>query len=143
MSGRRLLLLDTITGIDERCGGAVIVSGSHGGVSSTGFVLDAPARPFAVFFNDAGVGKARAGIVALELLEAIGVACATYSHDSARIGDARDGYDCGVVTHLNAIAEAAGLRVGQSVREAAALAGAGPPSVGDGPPAVGDGSGAH
>ena len=126
MSGRRLYLLDTITAIDERCAGAVIVSGSHGGVSSTGFVLDAPARPFAVFFNDAGVGKERAGIVALELLEAIGVACATYGHDSARIGDARDGYECGVVTHINGIAETAGLRVGQRVRDAAAAVGADP-----------------
>jgi hypothetical protein len=82
-------------------------------------VLAAPARPFAVFFNDAGVGKERAGIVALELLEAIGVACATYSHDSARIGDARDGLQNGVVTYVNAAAAAAGIRVGQAVRDAA------------------------
>lgn len=132
MSRRPLHLLDTITGIDERCAGAVIVSGSHGGVSSTGFVLDAPARPFAVFFNDAGVGKARAGIVALELLEAIGVACATYSHDSARIGDACDGYESGVVTYINGIAAAAGVHVGQRVRDAVALLGAGPPCAGTG-----------
>jgi len=132
VSARRLQLLDTITAIDERCAGAVIVSGSHGGVSSTGFVLDAPARPFVVFFNDAGVGKERAGIVALELLEAIGVACATYAHDSARIGDARDGYESGVVTHINGVAEAAGLRVGQPVRDAVAAVGAELPSVGAG-----------
>ena len=118
MPARALHLLDTITAIDEGCADGVIVSGSHGGVSSTGFVLAVPARPFAGFFNDAGVGKERAGIVALELLEAIGVACATYSHDSARIGDARDGLQNGVVTHVNAPAAAAGVRVGQAVREA-------------------------
>lgn len=124
MSIRRLHLLDTITAIDAHCEGGVIVTGSHGGVSSTGFVLDAPARPFAVFFNDAGIGKERAGIVALELLEAAGVACATYSHESARIGDARDGYDSGVITHVNPSAEAAGLRIGRRVRDAVAALGA-------------------
>ncbi|MCL4182689.1 MAG: hypothetical protein KJ011_04495 [Burkholderiaceae bacterium] len=120
MNQRILQLLDTITAIDERCAGTVIVTGSHGGVSSSGFVLDAPARPYAVFFNDAGVGKQRAGIVALELLEAVGIVCATYSHQSARIGDARDGYDCGVITHVNGRARAAGLEPGQRVCDAVA-----------------------
>src|SRR5690606_40520557 len=96
-----LHLLDTITAIGASHADAVVVSGSHGGASSTGFVLRAPARPRAVFFNDAGVGKDRAGVTALEALDAIGVACAVYSHDSARIGDARDGYENGVVTEAN------------------------------------------
>ncbi len=119
MNERRPHLLDTITSIDASHADSVIVSGSHGGVSSTGFVLRAPAKPRAVFFNDAGVGKDRSGIVALELLDAIGVACATYSHDSARIGDARDGYENGVVSFVNDAARAAGMREGQRVREAA------------------------
>src|SRR5690606_3840576 len=107
----------------ERCADGVIVSGSHGGLSSTGFVLRAPARPRAVFLNDAGVGKQRAGIVALDLLDGIGVACGCYSHQSARIGEASDGYENGVITHLNAAARASGLAVGMSVREAVARLG--------------------
>lgn len=119
-----LVLLDTITAIDASHGGAIVVSGSHGGASSTGFVLRAPARPHAVFFNDAGVGKARAGIVALERLDSIGVACAVYSHESARIGEARDGYENGIVTHANGVARSAGVFAGQRVCDAvAALAG--------------------
>lgn len=117
-------LLDTITSIDATHVDGVVVSGSHGGVSSTGFVLRAPAKPRAVFFNDAGVGKDRAGVVALELLDAIGVACAVYSHDSARIGDARDGYENGVVSDANAVARAAGVYPGQRVRDAARRMGA-------------------
>jgi len=113
-----LHLLDTITAIDASHADAVVVSGSHGGASSTGFVLRAPARPRAVFFNDAGVGKDRAGVTALEALDAIGVACAVYSHDSARIGDARDGYENGVVTEANRAARAAGIRAEQRVRDA-------------------------
>lgn len=120
-SGGRLHLLDTITAIDEACADGVIVSGSHGGSSSTGFVLRAPARPRAVFLNDAGVGRDRAGIVALEMLEAAGIACACYSHESARIGEARDAYESGVIAHINARARTAGLEIGMSVREAAAL----------------------
>lgn len=115
-----LHLLDSITAIDERCADGVIVSGSHGGLSSTGFVLRAPVRPRAVFLNDAGVGKERAGVVATDLLQEIGVACGCYSHESARIGEARDGYEHGVLTHLNAQARAAGLEAGMTVREAVA-----------------------
>lgn len=117
-------LLDTITSIDTTHAGGVVVSGSHGGVSSTGFVLRAQPKPKAVFFNDAGVGKDRAGVVALELLDAVGVACAVYSHDSARIGDARDGYENGVVSGVNAAARAAGIAPGQRVRDAVRRAGA-------------------
>jgi len=120
-------LLDTITAIDASHAGGVVVSGSHGGVSSTGFVLRAPARPRAVFFNDAGVGKDRAGIVALELLDAIGVACAVYAHDSARIGDARDGYENGVLSFVNETARGVGVRAGQSVQAALRRFGAAPP----------------
>lgn len=123
MSAAVLHLLDSITAIDQRCADGVIVSGSHGGLSSTGFVVHAPVRPRAVFLNDAGVGKDGAGIVALHLLEEIGVPCGCYGHESARIGEARDGYENGVITHLNALARAAGLRVGMSVRHAAALLG--------------------
>ena len=119
----QLHLLDTITSIDERCADGIIVSGSHGGMSSTGFVLRAPVRPRAVFLNDAGVGRDNAGIVALELLEGIGVACGCYSHESARIGEARDGYERGVITHLNPKARAAGLAIGMPVREAVARLG--------------------
>jgi hypothetical protein len=119
----RLHLLDSITAINEDCADGVIVSGSHGGLSSTGFVLRAPVRPRAVFLNDAGVGKENAGIVALELLEEIGVPCGCYSHESARIGEARDGYENGVITHLNAKAQAAGLSVGMRVRDAAGVLG--------------------
>ncbi len=124
MTASEAHLLDTITAIDATHAGGVVVSGSHGGVSSTGFVLRAAAKPKAVFFNDAGVGKDRAGVVALELLDAVGVACAVYSHESARIGDARDGYENGVVSGVNAAGRAAGIAPGQRVRDAVRTAGA-------------------
>lgn len=120
---RELLLLDSIAHIGASCAGRVVVSGSHGGQSAAGFVLEAPAVPRAVFFNDAGVGKEGAGIVALALLERRAIAAAAYSHQSARIGDAADGASHGVITHLNPAAAAAGLAAGMTVRDALARLG--------------------
>lgn len=117
---RQRVLLDSIALIDAQAFEQVVVSGSHGGASAAQFVLDlghAQSRwPHIVFYNDAGGGKDRAGIVALEMLGAVGLACATYSHDSARIGDARDGYEHGVITHANAQARSLGIRPGEAVR---------------------------
>lgn len=98
---RALHLIDSITQITAEMAGAVIVSGSHGGVSSASYVVHAPHRPLAVFFNDAGVGKDAAGIQALKILEPLGVLCFCYGHESARIGQARDGLDNGIVRHVN------------------------------------------
>jgi hypothetical protein len=69
------------------------------------------------FFNDAGVGKDDAGIAALDMLEARGVAGGTVSHTSARIGDSQDMWDHGVVSHVNARARAMGVLPGQVLSE--------------------------
>ncbi|MCF8199197.1 MAG: hypothetical protein K9J42_10550 [Sulfuritalea sp.] len=115
---RECYLIDSITEISAAMAGAVVVSGSHGGRSAAGFALDVRPRPYAVFFNDAGIGKQGAGIVALDSLEAAGVVAVSYSHESACIGDATDGLNCGLVSSANALARAAGIRTGQSVAEA-------------------------
>ncbi|PIQ55490.1 MAG: hypothetical protein COW02_02590 [Comamonadaceae bacterium CG12_big_fil_rev_8_21_14_0_65_59_15] len=116
-----LFLLDSISCVDARHAQSVVVSGSHGGVSAAQFVLSQAAeRPRAVFFNDAGVGKQEAGIAALKLLEAANIAAATYSHDSACIGNAQDAWDHGVISHVNPQMQARGVRPGQTVQHAAA-----------------------
>lgn len=98
---RDLHLLDSITQITRDMGGSVIVSGSHGGVSSASYVINSPNKPWAVFFNDAGVGKDRAGIQALSMMDALGVMAFAYGHESARIGESTDGLHNGVITHAN------------------------------------------
>jgi hypothetical protein len=112
--GGRVLLLDSITKIGAEDAGTIVVTGSHGGASAGEFSLAVPLR--LVVFNDAGVGKDRAGIVALEMLQQKGVAAAAASHDSARIGDAADMWANGVVSHINALAAALGLKRGDPVR---------------------------
>jgi hypothetical protein len=114
--GLRLILTDTITKLRPEDAGAIVVSGSHGGLTAAEFALIVPL--YAVFFNDAGVGKDRAGIAGLDLLERGGRAAGTVAHESARIGDSRDMWENGVVSHLNAPARAFGLETGEPLRVA-------------------------
>ena len=96
--------------------GAHVVSASHGGASSGEFALETPLS--SVFFNDAGVGKDKAGISALDMLQKRGVAAGAISHESGRIGDSQDMWDNGVISHANALALAAGLKPGMRVKDA-------------------------
>lgn len=113
--GGRVLIMGSITQVEAQDEGAWVVSASHGGVSSGEFALEVPLQ--GAFFNDAGVGKDEAGIAALAMLQARGVAAATVSHQSARIGDCQDTWEHGVVSHANASAQALGLLPGQPLRE--------------------------
>ena len=113
-----ITLLDSIALIESSHAGTIVVTGSHGGRSAAGFVVDVREKPLAVFFNDAGGGKDNAGKVGLEMLQAIGVAAACYSHMSARIGDAQDGLDNGVLTDLNDLAKQAGIKTEMEVSQA-------------------------
>ena len=112
----RVIIMDSITKVTPDDAGAVVVSASHGGASSGEFALEVPLG--AVFFNDAGVGKDHAGIAALDMLEAEGVAAGAVAHTSARIGDSRDMWENGVISHVNASARKLGLVPGSSLREA-------------------------
>jgi hypothetical protein len=111
--GGRVIVTDTVTMIEAADAGAIVVTGSHGGTSAAEFALAVPLA--LVVFNDAGVGKEGAGIAGLARLQAHGVAAATVSHRSARIGDAQDTWDHGVVSHVNAAARALGLVPGMAL----------------------------
>ena len=113
----RALAMDSITRVEPADAGSVVVSASHGGTSSGGFALEVPLA--LVFFNDAGVGKDGAGIAALAMLQERGVPAACVAHTSARIGDALDTWECGVVSHVNAAAAAAGVAIGAQVASVA------------------------
>ena len=113
-AGARVILVDSITKVTPEDAGAIVVCGSHGGASAAEFALAVPLA--AVFFNDAGVGKDDAGIVALDLLQAKGVAAGALAHASARIGDAQDMWDHGVISYVNAGARALGLAPGTLLR---------------------------
>src|SRR4030095_9383047 len=112
--GGRIIVMDSIAKLAAEDEGAIVVSASHGGISSGQFALAVPLT--AVFFNDAGVGKDNAGIAALEMLQKNGIAAGTVSHLSARIGDSADTWNNGVISHLNLAARKLGLKPGSSLR---------------------------
>jgi hypothetical protein len=116
--GRQVILMDSITAAAPEDAGRIVVAGSHGGVSSGKFATRNPLG--ACFLNDAGVGKDDAGIFALRMLDDDGVPAATISNQSARIGDARDHWESGVLSHVNQAGAAAGLEPGMTVQDAVA-----------------------
>lgn len=126
-SGVTLLLVDSITEAIGRGAGAIVVSGSHGGISAGRFALEAGVR--LAVFNDAGVGRDEAGIAALPLLQARGIAACAVSHRSARIGEAHSSLADGVISHANAAAEAMGARPGLRLQDWVAALSAPPASA--------------
>jgi hypothetical protein len=115
----KIIVADSVTKLDERARGAVLVAGSHGGVYAAYLAAKAGVR--GVILNDAGIGKDGAGIGGLSWLEALGIAAATIGHSTARIGDGADMMARGRLTHANAIARALGCRPGIACAEAAAI----------------------
>lgn len=113
-----IIVADSITRVGSEAAGAVVVNASHGGVYAA--YLAAKLDAAAAIFNDASVGRDRAGIGGLDYLEQLGIAAATVGHDTARIGDGADMMAHGVITHANALAASLGVGAGQSCRDAAA-----------------------
>lgn len=114
-----VVLMDSISYVDESDEGKVVLTGSHGGMSSGEYALRV--RLAAVIFNDAGVGREDAGIAALGLLQEQNVPAVAVSHMSGKIGQARDMWENGTVSHFNAAAQSLGIRAGLHVREATGL----------------------
>ncbi len=99
---------------DEAC---IVVTASHGGLlgGDPDSALRVGAR--AVFFNDAGVGRDRAGISRLPELDRRAVVAGTVSHWTARIGDSRSSWQTGVLSHLNQAAQRAGAKPGMRLAD--------------------------
>lgn len=114
-----LLVLDSVTRMDERHRGKVLVAGSHGGVYAA--YLAALGRLRGVILNDAGGGRENAGIGGLPYLDEAGIAAATISHRSARIGDGADMLARGVISHVNERAATVGCKPGMACADCAAL----------------------
>jgi hypothetical protein len=117
---REVWLLDSVTLARPEDRRSILVTGSHGallgGRPDSALEVDV----FAAFFNDAGGGKEDAGFGRLPVLDERGIAGATVSNNTARIGDGRSSYDTGVLSRVNEVAQRLELREGLTVREAVA-----------------------
>jgi hypothetical protein len=113
------VLADSVTKLGPDAVGAVLVTGSHGGVYAACLARLGGCR--AAIFNDAGVGLDRAGIGGLQWLDAHAMAAAAVDHRSADIGNAAAMLAHGILSHVNDRARALGLRPGMPCAEAARL----------------------
>jgi hypothetical protein len=118
---REVWAVDSVALVRAEDKRAVLVTGSHGGLlggKPNDGILDVDV--FAAFFNDAGGGKDDAGFARLEVLSSRGIAGATVSCNTARIGDGRSTYETGVISRINETARRLELREGMSARDAVA-----------------------
>lgn len=112
--------LDSAAELDARDDGALVVTGSHGGLPGADSHRAAKARPRFLAFNDAGRGADDAGVARLAVLAEQGLAAVAVDAFTARIGDARSSWETGVVSAVNAVARALGAAEGTPLRAAVA-----------------------
>ncbi|MBI3514271.1 MAG: hypothetical protein HY060_09450 [Proteobacteria bacterium] len=113
--------IDSASLLKPEDAGAIVITGSHGALlgGKPDSALKYDVR--AALFSDAGIGIDQAGITRLPALAARGIAAATVSAASARIGDAKSLYRDGVISHVNTVAEAAGAKAGMATQAFVAL----------------------
>ena len=117
-SGRAVIVTDSIvfaTRADRDRN--VLVTAGHTGRSAAAFLLEA--APWGFICSDGGRSKNDSGIAGLAITGAQGLPGASVDANTARIGDAFDGYECGLISACNEPARAQGLTEGMTVREAA------------------------
>jgi hypothetical protein len=109
--------LDSASLVGAEHAGAIVVTGSHGGLLGGRPDTALKADALAALFNDAGIGIDEAGVTRLPALDSRGIAAGTVAASSARIGDARSTYEDGILTRVNRRAAALGIAPGMNARE--------------------------
>ena len=107
--------LDSNSLVCDEDAGCIIVTGSHGGLLGGRPETAVKAIVLAAVYNDAGIGVDDAGTSRLPALAARGIAGATVSAATARIGDARSTWTQGIVSAVNAVAAELGALPGMDV----------------------------
>jgi len=117
MGTQQLLIYDSVTKLGPDACGQVVIAASHGGRYAA--YLAAVAGVKGIILNDAGFGCDNAGIGGMALLQECGIASATVSHASSRIGDGKDAAMRGRISAANEIALALGVIKGMPACDAA------------------------
>lgn len=117
---RHVWAVDSVSLVKPEDARAIMVTGSHAGLLGGKPDRMLAVDVFAAFFNDAGGGKDDAGYRRLPTLDARGIAAATVSHLTARIGDGPSTYETGVISRVNGVAARLDVKAGMSAREAVA-----------------------
>ncbi|MBI5187576.1 MAG: hypothetical protein HZA07_00665 [Nitrospirae bacterium] len=112
-----IVIVDSISCLNESNNGDVVVCGSHGGISAAEYVVNR-FRLNGIIVNDAGKGKGSAGIAGLQVYERIGIPAAAVDTFTAMIGNGLDNYECGIISAVNKPAEDCGVKIGMSAKDA-------------------------
>lgn len=119
-SGRRTVVTDSIVwAYPEDAKTSVLVTAGHTGRSGASFLIEAD--PWGFICHDGGMSKNRSGISGLKTANDAGLAGACIDGHSAPIGDAFRGYSEGTISACNELAEARGVKIGMTVKDAAHL----------------------
>jgi hypothetical protein len=118
-SGRQVVCLDSIAFGGPQDVHNVLVTGGHTGRSSVPYL--AKVRPHGFICSDGGMGRDASGTAGLEPAADLGLAGATVSAHSARMGDGMSSYADGVISAVNRLAREAGVAVGMPCEQAAQL----------------------
>jgi len=116
--GREVVVTDSIVfALPEDHGKNVLVTAGHTGRSGASFVQEV--MPWGFISADGGRAKNDSGISGLQTTEALGIPGATFDVFTAPIGDAFKAYADGRISALNSHAQARGVYIGQTVKDAA------------------------
>ncbi len=113
----KVICLDAAPMLQTEDAGAIAITGSHAALFRGQPDKVIGPKLYAVFFNDAGVGKDQAGIARLAELDTRAMAAGTVSSASAPIGDSRAAHEFGVLSHLNRSALRLGGKAGMRLRD--------------------------
>jgi hypothetical protein len=116
--GREVICTDSIAfGLPDDRDRNVLCTAGHTGVSAVRYLRAFQPRGF--ICSDGGKGKHDAGIAALAIVEAEGLAGATVDALTARMGDGLSTYHDGVISAANGPARERGVELGQPAAQAA------------------------
>jgi len=117
--GRQVICTDSIAfGLPEDVRNVLVTAG-HTGRSAVPYLLRV--RPHGFICSDGGKGREDAGVAGLFLVEKEGLAGATVDARSARMGEGLSSYHDGIISAANRLAKAAGVEIGMTAAQAAAL----------------------
>ena len=116
IDGVCITVTNSITFLNERNSGDIVVCGSHGGLSAGNYAKKY--RVKAVFFNDAGIGKNNAGVISLKSLNDAGILACTVDCMSAEIFNGQDVLNNGIISVCNQLAKNRNIKKKLTVKEA-------------------------
>lgn len=116
IDGIDVIALDSASQIDTSDRGHIVVTGSNAGKESGRAAIAAGCA--AIVMNDAGIGKDRAGVAGLDIVEPYDMPAMAVSYDTAEISDGLSTWNEGRISTVNGAATRHGIEAGMTVPDA-------------------------